>query len=121
MTVSDLIQYFGDGDMFPDPKQEVKFVFSPDGEMSSKKLDIRFATVPGKGDAIVELNPTSKRKFMFSLKFEANPVIEAESFEEAEKLAAALMDHRAVVDTCTGDGDDDFVAQEPCLLEEVKE
>ena len=60
------------------------------------------------------------RKYMFSLKFEANPVIEATSFEEAEQKAFELMKHRAVVDICTGSGDEGFVAQEPYLLEEVK-
>ena len=120
MTVSELIQYFGDGDMFPNPKQEVKFTLCPDGAKPSVKLDILSTTVPEKGEVVVKLEPAPKKKFVFSLKFEANPEIEAETLEEAEKLAAALMDHRAVVDTCTGDGDDDFVAQEPCLLEEVK-
>ena len=121
MTVSELIQYFGDGDMFPNPKQEVKFVLLLEGTKPSVKLDIRSTTVPEKGEAIVKLEPVPKKKFMFSLKFEANPVIEADSLEEAEQKASEWMRHRAVVDTCTGDGDDDFVAQEPCLLEEVKE
>lgn len=61
------------------------------------------------------------KKYMFSLKFEANPVIEAHTVEEAEKKAFELMRHRAVVDVCTGDGDEGYVAQEPCFLEEVKE
>jgi len=121
MTVSELIQYFGDADMFPNPKQEVKFVFFPDGELPSKKLDISSTTVPNEGEAVVELKPAPKKKFMFSLKFEANPVIEAESLKEAEQKASEWMRHRAVVDTCTGDGDEDYEAQEPCLLEEVKE
>jgi len=55
MTVSELIQYFGDADMFPNPKQEVKFVFFPDGELPSKKLDISSTTVPNEGEAVVGL------------------------------------------------------------------
>lgn len=121
MTVSELIQYFGDGDMFPNPKQEVKFVLLLEGAKPSVKLDIRSTTVPEKGEAIVKLEPVPKKKFMFSLKFEANPVIEADSLEEAEQKASEWMRHRAVVDTCTGDGDEDYEAQEPRLLEEVKE
>jgi len=121
MTVSELIQYFGDGDMFPNPKQEVKFVFSPDGELPSKKLDISSTTVPNEGEAVVELKPAPKKKFMFSLKFEANPVIEAESFEEAEAEAYKMLDGLAVVrfiDDQATHTHDEFVAQEPVKLEE---
>lgn len=121
MTVSELIQYFGDGDMFPNPKQEVKFMLCPEGATPSVKLDIQSTTVPEEGEVVVELKPAPKRKFMFSLKFEANPVIEAESPGEAKAKAYEWMRHRAVVDTCTGDGDEDYEAQEPDLLEEVKE
>ena len=123
MTVSELIQYFGDADMFPNPKQEVKFVFFPDGELPSKKLDISSTTVPNEGEAVVELKPAPKKRFMFSLKFEANPVIEAESLEEAEKIAADMMRDCAVTKV-DRDGEhfvqDDYEAQEPYFLEEVQ-
>jgi hypothetical protein len=137
MTVSDLIQYFGDGDMFPDPKQDVKFTFCPDGATPLAMLDIRSTTVPEEGEAVVELKPAPKKRFMFSLKFEANPVIEATSVEEAEAKAYEMMKEVQVVrdiksTVVNEDGAemglrrttkpaDDFVAQEPYMLEEVKE
>ena len=124
MTVSELIQYFGDGDMFPNPKQEVKFTLCPEGATPSVKLDIHFTTVPEEGEAVVELKPAPKKKFMFSLKFEANPEIEAETLEEAEKIAADMMRDCAVTKV-DRDGEhfvqDDYEAQEPYFLEEVKE
>lgn len=121
MTVSELIQYFGDADMFPNPKQEVKFVFCPDGELPSKKLDISSTTVPNEGDAVVELKPAPKKRFMFSLKFEANPTIEAETLEEAEQKAAEMMSHVGVKNLDTDIVDESYVEQEPYFLEEVKE
>ena len=79
-------------------------------------------TVPQDGgDAVMELKASPTRKYMFSLKFEANPVIEAHTVEEAEAKAYEWMRRRAVVDTCTGDGDEGYVPQEPYFLEEVKE
>lgn len=124
MTVSELIQYFGDGDMFPDPKQEVKFTLCPEGAAPSVKLDIRSTTVPNEGEAVVELKPASKKKFMFSLKFEANPVIEAESLEEAERIAADMMHGTGVMRHVTSGIFEDrpeYEAQKPFFLEEVKE
>lgn len=123
MTVSELERYFGDRKFFPNPDQEVKFALSPEDVPLEKgtKLEMRGSAVPERGEATVAFRPAPIRKYMFSLKFEANPVIEAESLEEAEKKAADMMRHRAVVDTCTGEGDEDYEAQEPHLLEEVKE
>lgn len=48
-------------------------------------------------------------------------MIEARTFEEAEQKAFELMEHRTVIDICTGDGDGDFVEKAPELLKEVKE
>ena len=124
MTVSDLIRYFGDGDMFPDPKQEVKFTFRPDGAMPLAMLDIRSTTVPEEGEAVVELKPAPRKKFTFSLKFEANPVIEAEDLDEAEKRAYVMMrDVKAVRERIPGVYEDlpEYKAQEPEFLEEVEE
>ena len=61
------------------------------------------------------------RKYRFSLKFEANPVIEAESLEEAERKAYDMISQRQVVDPDTGAVDESYVEQEPCFLEEVEE
>lgn len=76
------------------------------------------------------------RKFIFSLKFEANPEIEAENLEEAEAKAWEMMkDVRVVrsgtqqirgrngstIGVCSVQEDaEDYVAQEPYFLEEVK-
>ena len=125
MTVSELIQYFGDGDMFPNPKQEVKFTLCPDGAKPSVKLDILSTTVPEKGEVVVKLEPAPKKKFVFSLKFEANPEIEAETLAEAEVKAIEMMRGLVVgrweVDKKVFAEDDNFVAQEPYFLEEAKE
>lgn len=120
MTVSELIQYFGDGDMFPDPKQEVKFALCKDGATHSVNLDISSTTVPVEGDVVVELKPAPKKKYKFSLRLEANPVIEAESFEEAERKAYDIMRRCVVFNQVTGKEDNSYCAQEPCLLEEVE-
>lgn len=116
MTVRDVICEFCDTQSYPDMNQEVKFAYGDlvfDG--------ISGAEIPEKGPAVVRLRPAARpRRFMFSLKFEANPVIEAPTVEEAEKKAYEWMRHRAVVDTCTGSGDESYVAQEPYFLEEVK-
>lgn len=123
MTASELAKYFASRAYFVDPDQEVKFVLSPDDVPLEKGavLEIRGSVVPESGKAVVAFRPAPVRKYRFSLRFEANPVIEARSLEEAERLAAALMNHRVVVDTCTGDGDGGYEAQEPCFMEEVKE
>lgn len=123
MTVDAIKRYFSDRGFLPNPDQEVRFVLADDGTPieAGQRLEMRGTTVPETGDVVVALRPATKRKFMFSLKFESNPVIEAHTLEEAEKLAYEWMRHRAVVDTCTGDGDPDYVAQEPYFLEEVKE
>ena len=123
MTASELARYFSDRKFFVNPDQEVKFVLSPEDIPLEKgtKLEMRGSTVPERGAAVVAFRPAPMRKYMFSLKFEANPVIEAQTLEDAEAKAFEWMRHRAVVDTCTGDGDEDYVAQEPYFLEEVKE
>ena len=123
MTVRELEQYFGDRKFFPNPDQEVRFSLTPYGTPKEQEQTVELcgSTVPEANAAVVVLRPVVKRKFMFSLKFEANPVIEAHTVEEAEKKAHELMRHRAVVDVCTGDGDEGYVAQEPCFLEEAKE
>lgn len=123
MTANELARYFSDRKFFANPDQEVKFVLSPEDVPLEKgtKLEMRGSTVPERGAAVVAFRPAPMRKYMFSLKFEANPVIEAHTVEEAEAKAFEWMRHRAVVDTCTGDGDEDYVAQDPYFLEEVKE
>lgn len=122
MTASELARYFSDRTFFKDPDQEVRFVLSPEDIPLEKgtKLEMRGSTVPEQGEAVVAFRQAPMRKYMFSLKFEANPVIEAQTLEDAEAKAYEWMRHRAVVDTCTGDGDGDYVAQEPYFLEEVK-
>ena len=123
MTVGELAEHFSDREFFTDPDQEVRFVLVAENVPFEKgtKLEMRGLFVPDQDKAIVALRLASKRKYKFSLKFEANPVIEAQTFEEAEAKACEWMRHRAVVDTCTGDGDEDYVAQEPYFLEEVEE
>lgn len=123
MTARELARYFADRKFFTDPDQEVKFVLSPEDVPLERgeRLEMRGSTVPERGEAVVAFRQAPMRKYMFSLKFEANPVIEAHTVEEAEAKAFEWMRHRAVVDTCTGDGDEDYVAQEPYFLEEVKE
>jgi hypothetical protein len=117
MTVRELADYFADREFFPNPDQHVRLVLD-----SGVRVELKGTTVPQDGgDAVMELKVSPVRKFMFSLKFEANPVIEAHTLEEAEAKAYEWMRHRAVVDTCTGDGDESYVAQEPYFLEEVKE
>ena len=123
MTVGEWANYFADRKFFANPGQEVRFVLSPEDVPLEKgtRLEMRGSVVPERGDAVVAFRPAPTRKYIFSLKFEANPVIEAHTVEEAEAKAYELMRHRAVVDVCTGDGDEGYVAQEPCFLEEVKE
>lgn len=123
MTVGELAEYFSDREFFTDPDREVRFVLVTEGVPFKKgtKLEMRGSLVSDQDEAIVALCPASKRKYRFSLKIEASPVIEAESLEEAKRKACELMRHRAVVDTCTGDSDEGYVAQEPHFLKEVKE
>ena len=117
MTVREWASYFADREFFPNPDQPVRLVLD-----SGVRVELKGTMVPQDGgDAVMELKASPMRKYMFSLKFEANPVIEAHTVEEAEKKAYELMQHRAVVDICTGDGDEGYVAQEPYFLEEVKE
>ena len=123
MTASELARYFSDRTFFTNPDQEVRFVLSPeDVSLAIEKgtrLEMRGSTVPEVGEAVVALRPMPRRKYMFSLKFEANPEIEAESLEEAEKKAFEMMTHVAVKNLDTGAVDEDYVRQEPEFLEEV--
>lgn len=123
MKVKDLIRYFCDDEMFPDPDQEVRFVLASKDVPVEKwtKLEMHGTTVPERGAAIVALRPMPTRKYVFSLKFEANPEIEAETLEEAERKAYEMIRDHAVVNHVTGKDDDSYVVQEPYFLEEVKE
>lgn len=122
MTVRQLADYFSNRQMFRDPDQEVLFKLSPDSVdlESGERLEIRGSLVPQQGPACVALRKPKTRKFMFSLKFEANPVIEAESLQDAEDKASSMIQERFVMDT-EGEADQSYVAQEPYFLEEVKE
>ena len=126
MTASELARYFSDRRFFANPDQEVKFVLSPEDVPLEKgaKLEMRGSTVPERGEAVVAFRPAPVRKYMFSLKFEANPVIEAQTLEDAEAKACEMMRDVAVT-KADRDGEhfvqDDYVAQEPYFLEEVKE
>ena len=121
MTASELEKYFSDRTFFKDPDQEVEFVLSP-GDVPFEKgtrIEIRGAVVPKSGEAVVAFRPAPTRKYRFSLKFEAYPVIEAESLEEAERKAYDMISQRQVVDPDTGAVDKSYVEQEPDLLGEV--
>ena len=123
MTANELAAYFSDRTFFKDPDQEVKFVLSP-GDVPFEKgtrIEIRGAVVPKSGGAVVAFRPAPTRKYRFSLKFEANPIIEAESLDEAERKAYDMIVRRDVVDPDTGSVDESYVEQEPCFLEEVEE
>lgn len=131
MTANELATYFSDRNLFPYPNQEVRFVLSredcPLGQVT--RLEMHGSVVPESGGSVVpesggsvvsfRLAPT--RKYRFSLKFEANPVIEAESLDEAERKAYDMIVQRDVVDPDTGAVDESYIEQEPCFLEEVKE
>lgn len=126
MTVREWAEYFADREFFPNPDQEVRFALSPEGVPLEKgmKLEKRGSTVPERGEAVVALYPAPKRKYMFSLKFEANPVIEAHTLEEAEKIAYEMMRGVGVTRQATSGIFEDvpeYEAQEPYFLEEVKE
>ena len=124
MTVEEMAKYFADRKFFPDPNQVVRFVLSPDGVPIEKgdPLEMRGTVVPEGGSVTVGLRPEPIRKWMFSLRLEANPVIEAPTVEEAEAKAYDMLSDLAV--TKAGrDGEHfiNYVAQEPLFLEEVKE
>lgn len=124
MTVKELEEYFGDRKFFPDPNQEVRFSLTPYGTPKEEEqtLELCGSTVPEANPAVIVLRPLPIRKYMFSLKFEANPVIAARTVEEAEKTAYEMMQGAAVTKNIGGLARelDDYVAQEPCFLEEVK-
>lgn len=125
MTASELARYFSDRKFFANPDQEVRFALSPENVPLEKgtKLEMRGSVVPERGEAVVAFRPAPMRKYMFSLKFEANPVIAAHTVEEAEKIAYEMMRDAAVTKAVGGLARelDEYVAQEPCFLEEVKE
>lgn len=126
MTVEKAARYFADRGLFPDPKQKVRFALSPDDVPIEKgaRLEVRGTVIPERGVITVGLRPVTIRKWMFSLKFEANPVIEAPTIEEAEAKAYEMLRDVAVTKV-DRDGEHfmqhDYVAQEPLFLEEVKE
>jgi hypothetical protein len=123
MTASELARYFGDRKFFTDPDQEVRFFILPTEDTPLEKgteLAMRGSTVPERGEAIVAFRPAPMGKYMFSLKFEANPVIEAHTVEEAEAKAYKMMRTVAVVKVDTTAIDESFVAQEPYFMEEVE-
>lgn len=124
MTVNELVKYFSDRSFFINPNQEVRFVLAPEDIpiLEGTKLELRGSTVPGQGEAVVALRP-APRKYMFSLKFEANPVIEAEDLEEANKKASYMMRDVLVVKQCLSGACEDlpsFKAKEPLLLKEIE-
>lgn len=123
MTASELAKYFASRAYFMDPDQEVRFVLSPDGVPLEKgdALEIRGSVVPERGEAVVAFRPAPARKYRFALRFEATPVIEARSLEEAERKASDMMRECTVYNHVVGRDSDEYDAQEPCLLEEVKE
>ena len=123
MTVRELIRYFSDKEFFTNMDQEVRFVLTDDGVplTTGKRLEIRGSQVPEHGDAIVAFRPLPLKKFMFSLKFEANPVIEAQTREEAEVKANEMMSHVGVKYLDMDITDESFIKREPMYLEEVEE
>ena len=123
MTANELAAYFSNRNLFPYPNQEVRFVLSredcPLGQ--GTRLEIHGSVGPESGESVVSFRPAPTRKYRFSLKLEADPVIEAESLEEAERKAYDMISQRQVVDPDTGAVDESYVEQEPCFLEEVEE
>lgn len=107
MTVKEMEAYFADREFFPDPDQQVQLELD-----NGVRIELSGTMVPEKGVATVRLRKAPPKKtFLFSLTFEANPEIEADTFEDAEQRAYAMLDAAFV-------SDDSFVAQEPRLLEE---
>lgn len=126
MTASELARYFSDRKFFTDPDQEVRFVLSPEDVPIEKGtgLEMRGSTVPEWGEAVVAFRPAPARKYKLSLRFEANPVIEARSLEEAEETARNMMRSVSVVRRFRNglfEEHPEYVAQEPYFLEVVKE
>lgn len=126
MTVSELARYFSDRKFFTNPDQEVRFVLSPEDIPLEKGtvLEMRGSTVPERGDAVVAFRLAPVKKYRLSLRFEANPVIEARSLEEAEEKARNMMRSVSVMRRVAAglyEEHPDYEAQEPWFLEEVKE
>lgn len=126
MTAGELARYFSDRKFFTNPDQEVRFVLSPEDIPleNGTGLEMRGSTVPERGEAVVAFRPAPVRKFRFSLRFEANPVIEARSLEEAEETARNMMRSVSVMRRATAglyEDHPDYEAQEPWFLEEMKE
>lgn len=123
MTAQQLADYFSNRLLFRDPDQEVQFRLSPDSVDlgAGENLEIRGSLVPQQGPACVALRKSKTRKYKFSLKFEANPVIEAESLEKAKDEAFAMIRDRVVRSVSDDLDDDSYVAQEPYLMEGVEE
>ncbi len=118
MTVREWADYFADREFFPNPDQVVRLVLD-----SGVRVELKGTTVPQDGGgAVMELKASPMRKYMFSLKFEANSVIVAHTVEEAEKIAYEKIQGAAVMKEIGGLARklDDYVAQEPYFLEEVK-
>lgn len=120
MTVREWADYFAGREFFPNPDQVVRLVLD-----SGVRVELKGTTVPQNGgDVVVELKASPMRKYMFSLKFEANPVIEAHTLEEAKAKAYDMMRSVSIMRRATAGlvGEcPKFEAQEPCFLEEVKE
>lgn len=120
MTVREWANYFADREIFPNPDQHVRLVLD-----SGVRVELKGTTVPQDGGAaVMELKASPMRKYMFSLEFEANPVIEAHTVEEAEAKAYEMMRGVGVTRQATSGIFEDmpeYVAQEPYFLEEVKE
>lgn len=113
MTVKEMEAYFADREFFPNPDQQVQLKLD-----NGVRVELGGTVVPEKGAATVRLRKARTRKFMFRLTFEANPVIEACSFEEADRKAHEMMDDLAVKNLDTDVVDESFVGQEPMEIEE---
>lgn len=119
MTVKEMEAYFADREFFPDPDQQVQLELD-----NGVRVELGGTLVPEKGVATVRLRKARTRKYMFSLKFEANPVIEAHTVEEAEAKAYDMMRSVSLMRRATAGLVEEcpkFEAQEPYFLEEVKE
>lgn len=121
MTVSELTKYFSDRTFFKDPDQEVEFVLSPDDIPLEKgrMLELRGSVGPPEGTVTVALQPVKTHRYRFSLIFEANPVIKAESVEEAKEKAREMMRGVGVTRQATSGVFEDmpeYEAREPDFL-----
>ena len=124
MTARELAKYFASRAYFMDPDQEVRFVLSSKDDPpfeEGTRIELAGSTVPERGEAVVAFRQAPARKYRFALRFEATPVIEARSLEEAERKARDMMRECTVYNHVIGRDSDEFDAQEPCLLEEAKE